>query len=171
VILKLEYEAPTPSQSCKYRLFTIRINHLDTTHAHCSILASACSIVTLLFKLPPFPLRATFVGSTTTMPSSLGGVSGGMGAPLCRPIDLSFPVRNNSTAWRVLSTLREALGVFRTRLLHSSRVVGAGSGTRGRSALLNSELTWSFGGTCCPADASAKAAVPGQAVPEAVRHS
>jgi hypothetical protein len=52
------------------------------------------------------------------------------------------------------------------RLLHSNRVVGAGSGTRGSSVLPNSDLTWSFDGICCPAGTSAKAAVPSQAVPE-----
>lgn len=83
----------------------------------------------LLRRLPPFPRFATLVGSTTIIPASLGGVSGGTGAFLCRPMDFTFPVLNNSTACRVRCTLRVALEVFKITTAHSSKVVGVIAGT------------------------------------------
>lgn len=120
------------------------------THAHCSMLASACSIVILLFKLPPLPLRATLVGSTTTILGSLGGAVGGTGAPLCRPIDFILPVRNNSTACLVRSTFSAAFGVLRMRLLHSNKVTGACSGMRG--SRIPSGFDCVTAGKCSPDD-------------------
>jgi hypothetical protein len=110
--------------------FSLKREHFDknSTHAHCSIFARACSMVILLFRLPPFPRLATLVGSTTTILFSRGGVVGGT-TSLCLPIDFSLPVLNCSTACRVLSTLRTALGVFRIKTAHSIKVVGALFGT------------------------------------------
>jgi hypothetical protein len=102
------------------------------TDAHCSILASACNIATLVFALPPFPLLATFVGSTSCKLDSRGGTSGGRGADAPRPSDLSLPFRKSESACLVLSTLRVEEGVLRISTAHSSKVCGGDSkGTTG----------------------------------------
>lgn len=72
-----------------------------STYAHCSMLASACSMTALFF------LRAILAGSTVfrAYVSSRGGTSGGLGAFVERcPMDLSWPVRNCCTACLVRCT-------------------------------------------------------------------
>jgi len=102
------------------------------TYAHCSILASACNMATLVFALPPFPLLATFVGSTSCKVDSRGGTSGGRGADAPRPSDLSLPFRKSESACLVRSTLRVEEDVLRMRTAHSSKVPGGDStGTTG----------------------------------------
>jgi hypothetical protein len=127
----------TPGQFCRrvsYEGQGLYANEL--THAHCSILAKACNMVTLLRKLPPFPRLATFVGSTTIIAASRGGVSGASGALPCQPIDFNFPVRNSSTACRVLWTFSVALEVFKIVTAHSSNVVGGVDGTSSSSVTI-----------------------------------
>jgi len=84
-------------------------------------------MATLVFALPPFPLLATFVGSTSCMLDSRGGMSGGRGANAPRPSDLSFPFRKSDSACLVRSTLRMEDGVLRMRTAHSSKVRGGDS--------------------------------------------
>lgn len=97
--------------------------------------ASACNMVIRERRLPPFPLLATLVGSTITIPVSLGGVSGGSSSgPLFRPIDRSSPVWNCFTAKRVRATFSFAEGVLRMRIAHSIRDFGGFSGTTGSSS-------------------------------------
>lgn len=72
-----------------------------STYAHCSMLASACSMTALFF------LRAILAGSTVfrAYVSSRGGTSGGLGAFVEQcPMDLSWPVRNCWTACLVRCT-------------------------------------------------------------------
>jgi len=89
-------------------------------------------MATLDFALPPFPLLATFVGSTRSNVDSRGGVSGGRGADAPRPSDLSLPFRKSDSACLVRSTLRVEEGVLRMRTAHSSNVRGGDStGTTG----------------------------------------
>jgi hypothetical protein len=89
-------------------------------------------MATLVFALPPFPLLATFVGSTSCILDSRGGVSGGRGADAPRPRFLSLPFRKSESACLVRSTLRVEEGVLRMRTAHSSKVCGGNStGTTG----------------------------------------
>lgn len=89
-------------------------------------------MATLVFALPPFPLLATFVGSTSCNVDSRGGVSGGRGADVPRPSDLSFPFRKSESACFVRSTLSVEEGVLRMTTAHSSNVRGEDStGTTG----------------------------------------
>ena len=84
-------------------------------------------MATLVFALPPFPLLATFVGSTSCKLDSRGGTSGGSGADAPRPINLSFPFRKSESACLVRSTLRVEEGVLRMSTAHSSKVRGGDS--------------------------------------------
>ena len=84
-------------------------------------------MATLVFALPPLPLLATLVGSTSCMLDSRGGTSGGRGADAPRPSDLSLPFRKSESACLVRSTLRVEEGVLRMRTAHSSKVPGGDS--------------------------------------------
>jgi hypothetical protein len=100
-----EGEPKTPSEgepmTGRYCMKINAVNHVnreDSTYAHCSMLAKARSVTSLLFCLPA--LIALRLHDT-----SLGGISGGFGAFFrLSPTDLSSPVWKSSTARRVLST-------------------------------------------------------------------
>lgn len=94
---------------------------INATYAHCSILASACNIAGLPFLFAAFP------GSTNFIISSLGGMSGGLGADAPQPIDESFPERKRPTACFVLSTLSCGCDVLRIRTAHWISVFGGSS--------------------------------------------
>jgi hypothetical protein len=71
-----------------YREYVV-IEEKMETYAHCSMLANACSMTALFFRLPSFAGLTMFL----TYNASRGGRSGGLGefGNLC-PIDFNCPV-------------------------------------------------------------------------------